>query len=398
MNKFILWICFVLLSQMSFGQHQSSRCLSDSVLEIYTNTADYLLHQQMIQKGKNSRSEQKSETIFTIPIVIHVLYKDAGENISLNQIQSQIEVLNEDYRLLNADTTNVEAGFSKADVAIEFCLATRDPNGNPTDGIIRTQTSTDNIGLTNKYYQESPAWNRDLYLNIWVCDLGPNVAGFAFPPGSPADRDGVVIHYTNFGRVGNVQNNYDKGRTATHEVGHWLNLLHPWGSNESCSNDDGIADTPNQGVIYELCPTVPQSSCGSKDMLSNFMGYVFDRCMGNFTEGQKEAMRQAIVSSRTSLILSKGCVPVGINDLEKAQDIQIFPNPTKNKVSIQFDPSIEAIDFNISVFNQIGELVQTEPIISSNTIELDLGRLEKGIYFIQFSSEKINLSKKIVVL
>lgn len=383
----LLWLPFLLSAQ--------NRCAFELKLEEIRHSAEFIETQQKIQKYRQSGT--KSETVFLVPVVVHVLFKDQSENISNNQILSQIAVLNEDYRLKNADTTNVESGFSKADVAIEFCLANRDPKGDPTNGIIRTATAVDNIGLTNQYYQLSPIWDRDKYLNIWVCDLGDDVAGFGFPPGSPADRDGVVIHYSNFGNTGNVQANYDQGRTTTHEVGHWLNLLHPWGNAESCSTDDGIDDTPLQGVIYERCPTPPDTSCGTKDMLSNFMGYVYDRCMGNFTNGQKQRMRNAVVASRSSLLLSNACVPVGTEENTLSQTIGISPNPCKDETFVKLGFQEMQKPHHLIVFNLNGQTIKLETKAKHNGYLLNTSKLKKGLYFIEFRNQNRRISKKLVV-
>ncbi len=388
----VYFFLFLLIPSLLAAQ---SRCLFDDKLQAVAQTTEFIETQRKIQKY--NQKTNKSETVFLIPVVVHVLYKDQSENISNSQILSQINVLNEDYRLKNADTTNVEAGFSKADVAIEFCLANRDPNGNSTNGIIRTATSIDNIGLGNQYYRVSPIWDRDHYLNIWVCDLGENVAGFAFPPGSPADQDGVVIHYSNFGNTGNVEPNYDRGRTTTHEVGHWLNLLHPWGNSESCSTDDQIADTPLQGVIYEKCPSPPDSSCGSKDMLSNFMGYLYDRCMGNFTEGQKQRMRNAVVASRSSLLLSDGCMPVGLTERTLSQNFYISPNPCTERTFVKLGGEAMKKPHRLRLFSLSGQLVKAETITQQNGYQINTSALEKGLYFIECQTEEIRLSKKLVV-
>jgi hypothetical protein len=233
-------------------------------------------------------------------------------------------------------------------------------------------------------------------LNIWVCDLGPQVAGFAFPPGSPANQDGVVIHYANFGRTGTVQADYDLGRTTTHEVGHWFNLLHPWGANENCFNDDEVSDTPQQGVIYEKCPTPPQSSCGSEDMLSNFMGYVYDRCMGNFTEGQKERMRQAIVNARTSLILSKGCVPVGLEENKLENLIRIWPNPSSKLFNFELSSTLQKTDLKFKIYNALGQEIRVKTIESENGYTLNLED-RKGLYFVHFEYQGAQLSKKLIL-
>lgn len=250
----------------------------------------------------------------TIPVVVHIIHNGeaigTGTNLSVAQIQSQIDVLNEDFRRLNADRTQTPSVFVPvaADVNIEFRLACTDPNGNATNGIIRVQgnntsyTVVRSNGLIDDVAtgikQNSTAWRNDWYLNIWVCNLNGGVAGYTPPPGGNAAFDGVVVENEVFGRIGNLLSNYNKGRTTTHEVGHWFNLRHIWGDDENdldtCGATDFVADTPNQSVSTFGCPSFPQVSCNNApngNMFMNYMDYTDDRCMNMFTNGQKDRMR-----------------------------------------------------------------------------------------------------------
>merc|ERR1711974_33936 len=139
----------------------------------------------------------------------------------------------------------------------------------------------------------SDGWNRDSYLNIWVCNLSSGILGYAYPPGISANLDGVVIGYKYFGDQGTVSFPFNKGRTTTHEVGHWLGLSHVWGSGGGCTSDN-INDTPLQDGPNYGCPNFPElSSCSGQDngpngdMFMNYMDYVDDRCMMMFSAGQK---------------------------------------------------------------------------------------------------------------
>nr|6R7W_A Chain A, Mirolysin [Tannerella forsythia]7OD0_AAA Chain AAA, Mirolysin [Tannerella forsythia]7OD0_BBB Chain BBB, Mirolysin [Tannerella forsythia]7OD0_CCC Chain CCC, Mirolysin [Tannerella forsythia]7OD0_DDD Chain DDD, Mirolysin [Tannerella forsythia]7OD0_EEE Chain EEE, Mirolysin [Tannerella forsythia]7OD0_FFF Chain FFF, Mirolysin [Tannerella forsythia] len=246
-----------------------------------------------------------SSTIL-IPVVVHVVYNNSAQNISDAQIISQIQVLNEDFRRMNADQANTPSAFANlaGNANIEFKLARRDPNGNTTNGITRTSTSTetfsmemDNVKFSN--LGGNNAWNTRRYLNIWVCNLGDDLLGYAqfpFEFQTKPNTDGVVIHYKHFGRDGSAESPYDKGRTATHEVGHWLDLRHIWGDDGgSCSGTDNIADTPNQGGYNEGCPSFPKTDhCTNTSpgvMFMNYMDYTYDACMNLFTKGQVERMR-----------------------------------------------------------------------------------------------------------
>lgn len=290
---------------------------------IERETSQWIEHNQ----GKSGRS------IITIPVVVHVVYRTEGENISEAQIRSQIDVLNEDYSRLNVDASSTPAQFQgvAADCEIRFCLASRDPFGLPTNGITRTQTTATAFSLGGAVKSEATggksAWPTSDYLNIWVCNLTSPVIGFATLPGTAAaGQDGVVIIYKHFGRVGAIQAPYNKGRTATHEVGHWLNLLHIWGddenSSDNCAGSDQVSDTPNQGGPNYACPSAGTSSCSSADMFMNYMDYVDDNCMNLFTQGQKSRMLATLNGFRASLQNSQGCqAPPVANDCDTLNNI-----------------------------------------------------------------------------
>lgn len=277
-----------------------------------------------------------TRNIITIPVVVHVIHDGdaigSGENISDAQIFSQIAVLNADYRRRNADTSNTPAIFRPvaADVEVEFCLAQRDPLGNPTSGIVRHnygQSSYTDIDMYD-YVIPQTIWDRDKYLNIYTARLGGSTAdllGYSSTPGYPASTDAVVINFRYFGTTGNVQAPYNKGRTVTHEVGHWLGLLHTWGLSGGCFDDDNINDTPVSDQPYYGCPSYPQISCGSEDMFMNFMDYTNDACMNIFTKGQKNRIQSVLGSVRAFIQWSEGCLPVPVSQLDVALVQVLYP-------------------------------------------------------------------------
>ncbi len=261
-------------------------------------------------------SENELQNILTIPVVVHIVYNSSIENISDNQVISQIEILNKDFRRLNADSNNTPIAFRSvaADCNIEFCLANKDPNGNTTTGITRTQTSLSSFGTNNDVKFTSSggvdAWNTNEYLNIWVCDLGNGLLGYAQFPGGNPTTDGVVCHYRYFGDIGTASSPYELGRTATHEVGHYLNLRHIWG--DANCGDDFCNDTPEQSASNGGCPNYPKtSSCSGNgqngDMFMNYMDYTYDGCMNMFTSDQKDRMIASINNFRSGLINNNIC-------------------------------------------------------------------------------------------
>lgn len=275
---------------------------------------------------KNNPQGKKNKIVVTIPVVVHVLWRTASQNLSDTRIQEQIDVLNADYRRTNSDTGNTPAPWKSiaADIEVDFCLAVRDPNDLSTTGIERRQVTTSNIGSTSSYYQYSSGglnvWDRNYYLNIWVCEIGGGTLGYTngIPPSlAPANRDGIVIDYRYFGKTG-ASAPFNLGRTTTHEVGHWLGLYHTWGDDGgSCSGSDNVSDTPNQADANYGCPAFPRTdACTATSpgvIFMNYEDYTDDDCMNMFTNGQKTKMWSAINGSRPGLQSSQGCVPVNQN-------------------------------------------------------------------------------------
>lgn len=243
---------------------------------------------------------QRSSVIYTIPVVVHVVYKTSTENISYTQVKSQVNALNNDYQLMNNDASLVPSAFSSvvANCKIKFCLAQTDPYGNATSGVVRTKTTTasftqnDDVKFSSRGGDD--AWPADKYLNIWVCNLGNGLLGYAQFPGGTPETDGVVVLFSAFGTTGAALPPFDKGRTATHEIGHWLNLFHIWGDDGSaCTGSDYVDDTPNQASENYGCPSFPNISCSNGpngDMFMNYMDYSNDACMYMFTNGQRDRM------------------------------------------------------------------------------------------------------------
>jgi len=260
---------------------------------------------------------KSSSVVVTIPVHVIICHPPGqsvgtGVNFPLVHVESQITVLNEDFRRTNSDAGNTPSVFAAADVEIEFCLASVDPSGNPTDGITRYATN-DNLNSDEFSIKSATGWDRDDYLNIWV---GPNLGGllgWAYLPSTGslpnATLDGVVTASTTFGGPGFGTNvPYHLGRTTTHEVGHYLGLRHVWG-NGGCTSDDNIADTPIQSSSNFGCPNHPSPSCNNGgDMFMNYMDYVNDNCMNAFTTGQGVRMHDILNSSRSSLLGSAAMV------------------------------------------------------------------------------------------
>jgi len=383
------------------------------------------------------------DTVITIPVVVHIIHNNSdgsigGANISDAQIQSQIDVLNKDYRRLNADTANAPSVVNAvgADVKFNFCLATIDPNGNATNGITRTYSSqvsfiypTDETTVKALSY-----WPSNQYLNIWVCNLflsnttqvllgitqfpgGDTLSGLAATDGN-ALTDGLLVNYQSFGTTGStLLPQYALGRTVTHEIGHWFGLFHPWGIYNSgdCTLSDYCNDTPVCGdPYYASAPSCNSSSfannppvnCSDRRMFEDFMEYSDDGCMNIFTQDQKTRMRLALVLSprRLALLSANNHCNASITAttapvITAGLFLNVFPNPATDIITIQTNfSSTQKLEYKI--YNAMGQFVydsqEQNPL--NGMKQINLSGYASGIYFIQVSDGSQQIVKRIVKL
>jgi Secretion system C-terminal sorting domain/Pregnancy-associated plasma protein-A len=371
--------------------------------------------EQALRSSAASRDTFANEVI-NIPVVVHVLYKIAGQNISDAQVKSQIDVLNRDYRLKNADSSNTPAAFrtARGDVRINFCLARVSPKGYSTNGIIRKYTNNDYFladdGMKFSAQGGDDAWDSKIYLNIWVCNIFGRVLGYGTPPGGPADKDGVVIMYDVFGTTGNVRAPFNKGRTTTHEVGHWLALKHLWG--DDLCGDDWVYDTPRQKSYNYGCPSFPRASdCSPNsngDMFMNFMDYTDDACMNMFTAGQKGRMRAIFATGgfRNRFLTAFGCdstmaqggpLPGDSNRTVPPVIIKVYPNPAAAVVYISSSDTASLAGKMLNVFNLQGTRVMQQQLTKS-TNKIAIAHLPAGTYFLRIGEGNDKAVRKIMKL
>ncbi len=361
-------ISFKFIALLSIFSLSINVAFSQNVIRCFTDEMDSILkanHPEIQSKTEfenwlNNEMETNTESkiiggVYYIPVVVHVIHNGeavgVGTNVSFAAIQSQIDVLNEDFRRMlgsNGWNTNPVG----ADTKIEFCLAQRRPDGSAfsatepgvnrinrtTAGFSTPPYSTTYIDATIKpwtYNNNTPTatrgWDPAKYMNIWLCNISGGILGYAQFPQSPlggmgcatpvASTDGVVFLYSSIGKsaVTGFAAPYNEGRTATHEIGHWLGLRHIWGDG-GCTVDDYCNDTPEASAANYGCPTGTNSCTGAPDagvdMIENYMDYTDDLCMNIFTEDQKMRMRTVLESSplRVSLINSDACTPPITND------------------------------------------------------------------------------------
>lgn len=375
-------------------------------------------NRKLIEEFTKTYTPSGNRVVVTVPIVVHVVYNTPAENISDAQIMSQIEAMNKDFARLNSDTSQTPGVWKPiaANTQIQFCLAQRDPAGNPTTGITRTQTSITQFAGTSDQRIFFTAqggkdiWDRDKYLNIYSCNLGGGLLGYAQQPGGPPETDGSVNLYTSVGTIGNVNPPYDKGRTVTHEVGHWLNLNHIWGDEPACTQDDQVADTPLQGDASSGCPTFPfTDACQTSApgiMYMNYMDYSNDACMNLFTIGQAARMNACLVGPRASILLSNACTPIGITPIGTQIPSgfsleQNYPNPFNPVTNIHF--SIPKSSFvKLTIFDAQGKVV-SQPVSKdmapgTYNVDFEAGSLASGIYFYTLEAADFTQTKKMLLV
>jgi hypothetical protein len=338
--------------------------------------------EQKIQEANALAEEERSNELHTLPVVVHIIHNGepvgSGTNISDAQIQSAITALNEDFRRMPG-TNGFGAGV---DVNIEFCLAQRDPSGNPTTGIVRVNgTSVPNYategitagageGADELAVKSLSTWPRTSYVNIWVVteiennDGGSGIQGYAyFPFNNP--RDGIVVLYNAFGTVGNLKSYTNMNRTLTHELGHYLGLYHTFNDTNSCSSEtncntqgDRVCDTPPT-ILSSSCSS---PACGGTQQVENYLDYTSQACQDMFTEGQKTRMRTTLETQRTSMLSSLGCQAVFALDA----GITAIASPNGASCNNTYTPSVTLTNFGGTTLTSVNILYNVDGV-GSNT-------------------------------
>ena len=435
--KLLLAIGFACLSTITFSQNLH-RCVTQEAIQYQENITPGFIDQvqQVFENSKaySSNNLEKAGAIYNIPVVVHVVYNTPEQNLADSVIFNQIQTLTEDYNRLNADTVNMRSDFDivKGSPQINFILAQVDPTGASTNGITRTSTSTSSFGsfafLTGDFTDlekvkstmdggEDP-WDQSRYLNIWVCNMSINIfgtettalLGYAtppsglpnWPPGStPNLSDGVVIQFQAFGS--NNPNILDagggaidvRGRTASHEVGHYLGLRHIWGDGD-CTAEDGIDDTPNADAQSNQDCDITKNTCTDNiqgvdlpDMIENFMDYSEETCQNSFTQGQVDLMHGVLENQRFDLVNNN---PAAINELDLIS-FSIAPNPATNQIQIESSDVIQ----KISIVSVDGQIAYTVELNNTSTI-INTSELARGYYYvISTSLEKQPSSQSLVI-
>jgi len=431
MLKQLLSILILFLSISAFSQ-EVEQCGQTAYME-YLESINPGLKQNMdatfIQALAQSKIKTKTsqDTIHTIQVVFHIVYNTAQHNLSDDLITSQMRVLNECYTRTNPDTINTRDIFKPVagDAGIRFVLATQDPNGNPTSGIVRVQTaltafgsSPTSLALTDRVKQAtygSEAWDTDKYLNIWVCDLSSRgrdgLLGYAYPPtgvdnwpGSSsfatADRQGVVLHYKIVGE-NNPSSLATGEKTAVHEVGHYLGLRHIWGDG-GCTVDDYMEDTPLASAANQNCyPSI--NSCYSTqpndlpDMIENYMDYTPGSCQNMFTQQQAAQMRANLTVFRATIFSTYIPAPPAPPII---YPFGVFSSTLTNDVFVSLGelPEDDASQYVIKFFTPLGQVVH-EAALSNEAYQAVNGIIGlHGAFIYQLTRDGEEIAKGKVVL
>ncbi|MAU37175.1 MAG: hypothetical protein CMD14_07380 [Flavobacteriales bacterium] len=443
MIKVISLSILFISSNLIFAQINAKKCITNRIsLEAINNDTEYeemrknLINYHQENKNKNL----KNQTEITIPVVIHIVHRavhsniGSGTNISNEQIEDQLRILNEDFSKTNSEFPNPPRNSFinyAANPGIKFCLASIDPNGNPTTGITRTATSRtsfdadDNIDADAMKKTSSGGinnWDPLRYLNIWVVNLsnssgGGQTLGYAYLPGLQASnqswRDGLVVDYQHFGSI-DAANSSD-GRTSTHEIGHYLGLSHTFCENGGgcCDNDNNswfglnVDDTPATDDVYfgSVNSSTNNNTCNDLnygfsgdllDMDENFMSYASNTWM--FSNGQVDVMLIVLNATtnqggRKNLWnnsnVTVNCVPTSTNDIITNHNVTIYPNPTQGDLFIN---SFEKV-ISITLCNPLGKVIKK----TTNQEALSLKKLDNGVYIIHIKTEKGTITKKIIL-
>jgi len=447
MKKIAILSLLVLTSIVTNGQENVKKCITTRLVE------QELISNPDYTKGRISsinenidwiKANHSKKITINIPVVIHIIHKNThsnigvGTNISNAQIEDALKILNEDYSKTNPEYPNPPRNTFLnywGNPNMNFCLASTDPSGNPTNGITRTSTTVGSWDADDNFESNAMkktvnggmnGWDPANYLNIWVCNLsnsngGGMTLGYAYLPGLQswnAWKDGLVIDFQYFGTIDGASTSSD-GRTATHEIGHYLGLMHTFcedtdnqGNPICCDNDNNnwggnVDDTPATKDIYfgSVTSSTNNNTCNDlsysnlfttnvKDMDENYMSYASNTWM--FSIDQVNVMNATLNGYRSSLkntdvsMNCNGSVGTGLNNYQ-LENLNIYPNPTIGKLNI-----ISANKINtLSITNIIGKEILFYKDFSANII--DLSSHENGVYFINIRTDKGKHIEKIIL-
>ena len=352
--RYLLGLAFLLFA---FDLAAQDRCASMDLLDLKFRANPALKTkfenrelqlQRIISQRVASGKTLRTTGLVTIPVVFHLVLRNQSQ-VTDAQIQAQLDTINKDYAGTNAGAAKIPSYFQSlfGQSGIQFCLAQRTPGDEPSTGINRVTTTRSSFDYTTNYVKHTntggvDAWDTDRYLNIWICDLSSSTLGYAtFPDDGVKDEQGVAVDYASL--PGGSAAGFNAGKTLTHEVGHYFNLIHIWGDdNGSCSGTDEVADTPNQGnstsalhtgVLTDNCTTTAPGI-----MYQNYMDYTPDADLLMFTKLQVARMEAAFITYRSLMSQSNACTPVNLKN--KDAYLKSILNPEQRLCAATFAPVV----------------------------------------------------------
>lgn len=435
--KKLITLSLMLISLCAIAQNQPRLICGNEFLEAkmeqripgYKAAVKYSFDQ-----AKRHHTARSAGVTYTIPIIFHVVYNpdSANQNLDDSILLSQIQVLNDDYSRHNADTGNTLPVFDSvaADTHIQFVL-------HSTQRVATSNTFTLGFGglpdSTIKYTAAGgdDAVDPDHFLNIWIVNIQASffgqLLGYSYPPDSLANwplgsaatqkpYDGVVLDYHTVGANNpnplnfNGMNLVIRGRTATHEIGHYLGLRHIWGDGTNfiqpandCMQSDGIDDTPFANAESAFDCTTARNTCTSidayygidvPDMVQNYMDYSAETCMNLFTKGQAALMQGSLEHQRSTLATRSYLTAV--SEVNAATALIVYPNPTSGIVYVPYTESSNPYT-TIMVYNMLGEAIAVNQSSASGSVKLDLSTVPGGVYTLDIIKGSQHIAKRVVV-
>jgi len=343
---------------------------------------------------------------FNVSIVFHVFTLAGDQPLDTSVFLNQIDILNDHYqpKAVNAASIYDELKTHIGSPNIQFCLASVNPNGNPTKGIIYYNTSNSNLANQIEENGERSikhtslggidAWDPNHYLNIWVIKRDLFLGDSSFPDIAGEQEDGIVIDADAVGANRNIDPKFSGGKTLVHEIGHYLGLNHLWANEngEKCNTDDGIDDTPTQEGPYLGCPSFPQESCGSLDFIYNFMDFSNDECLLFFTKEQVNVINHVLSTSRSGLSMATCSSYATESSLEN-----IIVSVSENHLRFQSPNNFDKMDFNIVMFDIAGKRIMDLRVINNFTRDIEIHSLPSGIYVILLDNGLNRAARKIFI-